>query len=128
MIITLCGSTKFERAYHFWNEKLSLDGNVVLALSVYPATKGDKNWYDAETKAKLDAVHKLKIDASDAIFVIDEWVGSETYTGDSTKSEVAHAVARGKTVYRSSETCGHKDCPHRLTHRPPCPICFESHQ
>lgn len=106
MIITLCGSTRFEAAFHYWNERLTMDGHVVLALAVYPSQKGDKNWYTPEQKVRLDEVHKRKIDISHAVFVVDNVVpGQPTegpYIGDSTLSEITHAAWKSIPAFYAS--------------------------
>lgn len=106
MIITLCGSARFEAAFHHWNERLTLDGHVVFGLAVYPSTKGEKLWYTEEQKVKLDKAHKRKIDASDAIFVVnmagtrlDQLPQSMNYIGDSTRSEISHAFKANKQLW-----------------------------
>ena len=102
MIITLCGSARFEDAFHYWNERLTMAGHVVFSLAVFPSQKGVKEWYNADQKNTLDIVHKQKIDASDAIFVITRPVEalntSSGYIGDSTRSEITHAEKRGRRV------------------------------
>lgn len=100
MIITLCGSARFEAAFHHWNEVLTLQGHTVFSLSVFPSTKGKKNWYDTATKIKLDAAHKRKIVASDAIFVITNGINSKDrpYIGTSTKSEIDFARQENKII------------------------------
>ncbi len=96
MIITLCGSTRFEHLFHAWNEALTLTGNTVFSLAVYPSTKGgEKGWYDAKTKRLLDAAHFRKIDASEGIVVINAFA----YVGKSTINEVKYARQRGKKVF-----------------------------
>jgi hypothetical protein len=102
MIITLCGSARFEREFHHWNEILTFDGHTVFSLSVLPSFKGDKNWYTPDQKIALDEAHKRKIASSDAIFVIDRPLtggGEEPYVGDSTRSEIAYAVTLGKKIF-----------------------------
>jgi hypothetical protein len=37
MIITLCGSARFEETFKQVNEDLSLNGHIVLSLAVYPS-------------------------------------------------------------------------------------------
>lgn len=123
MIITLCGSARFENGFHHWNKRLTMDGHVVFSLTAFPSIEGKKNWYDLETKIALDDAHKKKIDASDAIFVIDEWETSELYTGESTTHEIAHAEAGGKKIFRSSRTCANPRCSDRFNQRPPCAVC-----
>lgn len=113
MIVTLCGSAKFEAAFHYWNEKLTLAGNVVFSLAVFPSVKGgEKNWYTEEQKIMLDKMHKEKIETSEGIFVIDlpftelhEFLLSprEPYIGDSTRSEIAHAKKLYKLVDYASD-------------------------
>jgi hypothetical protein len=100
MIITLCGSARFEAEFHRWNEVLTLAGHVVFSLAVYPSSKaGVKTWYTDEQKEILDRVHKMKIGASDAIFVID--IGG--YAGDSTRSEIEFAAYAAKMVFFASD-------------------------
>lgn len=95
MIITLCGSARFEPFFHLWNEILTLSGHTVFDLAVQPSTKkGKKDWYTAEEKVELDKAHLRKIDASDAIFVINAFA----YLGESTLNEIAYAKQNGKLI------------------------------
>ena len=72
VIVTLCGSARFEELYHYWNERLTLAGYTVFSLAVFPSQKpAGKSWYTEEQKQELDAAHMRKIAASDAVFVID---------------------------------------------------------
>lgn len=95
MIITLCGSARFERDFKAWNEALSLAGHAVFSLAVYPSDKGQKDWYSADEKKAMDRVHKAKIGCSDAIVVLNRCA----YIGDSTLSEIYHAEKCGKRIY-----------------------------
>lgn len=135
MIVTLCGSLKFEDEYKAWDERLTLCGHTVFTCSVYPSYKaGEKNWYDVETKAKLDAAHIRKIDLSDVILVICPG----GYIGQSTAGEIQHAKNTGKQVcytypvvpwYGIKEPerriCHHKGCYDPLLQQPPCALCYE---
>ena len=124
MIITLCGSARFEEFFHSWNEKLTFDGHTVFGLTVYPSMKaGKKEWYSTEQKEKLDAAHIRKIDASDAIFVVSGVHGR--YIGESTKREIAHAERTGKAIFYSEECCSYPGCFNRLFQKPPCALCYE---
>lgn len=97
MIITLCGSAKFEDEWVQWNKDLTLAGHIVLGLSVYPSQmNGDKDWYTEEQKIMLDVMHRRKIDISDAIVVLNK----DNYTGESTVREIAWAEMHGKDIYR----------------------------
>lgn len=93
MKITLCGSARFEKEFHDWDEKLCLAGHVVYNLSVFPSSKaGVKDWYDDNTKVMLDLVHLAKIEESDAVVVLN--IGG--YIGESTMREICWARIRGK--------------------------------
>lgn len=96
MIITMCGSARFEPWFHAWNQALSLCGQVVFGLSTYPSFMGgEKDWYDDEQKTMLDRVHQMKIEASEAILVLNVF----GYIGSSTLSEIGHATSLSKTIY-----------------------------
>lgn len=91
-IITLCGSIKFKDEFMKVQEKLTLDGNIVLTPNFFNNIK--KEEIDLETKKMLDEMHKQKIDISDEIYVIN--VGG--YIGESTKSEIEYAKRKGKKI------------------------------
>ena len=96
MIITLCGSAKFEKEFHEWNERLTLSGHCVFSLAVFPSSKnGDKNWYDEAIKQTLDLAHFHKIDASEGIVVINPG----QYIGFSTAREIEWAKRKSKEVF-----------------------------
>ena len=92
-IITLCGSIKFEDEFMKIQEKLTLDGNIVLTPNFFNRIK--KEDIDKKTKKMLDEMHKQKIDMSDEIYVIN--VGG--YIGESTKSEIEYAKRKCKKIY-----------------------------
>ena len=83
-IITLCGSIKFKDEFMKVQEKLALDGNIVLTPNFFNNIK--KEYIDEKTK---------KIDMSDEIYVIN--VGE--YIGESTKSEIEYAKRKCKKIY-----------------------------
>lgn len=96
MIVTLCGSARFERLFKVWNEILTLSGHTVFSLAVYPSDKaGTKSWYTEEEKLILDAAHLRKINASDAVLFLNRY----GYMGESTLNEVQHARDNGKLLY-----------------------------
>lgn len=97
-VITLCGSTRFKRAWQEWNARMTLKGYLVFAVAMW--THSQRIEPTPEQKAVLDAVHLAKIEHSDEVFVLD--VGG--YIGESTRREIAHAVALGIPVrYLSQE-------------------------
>ena len=91
-VACLCGSTRFKDAYIAQNERLTLEGRIVLSVGLFghgrpvPLT-------DAE-KAKLDALHLRKIDLADEILVLN--VGG--YIGDSTRREIEYAKKKSVVV------------------------------
>jgi hypothetical protein len=87
LILTLCGSNRFEPLFKAWNTELSLAGHVVFSIAAYPSDQAGKNWYTTEQKRVLDAVHKRKISLSDGIIVLNYGA----YMGESTLAELAHA-------------------------------------
>lgn len=96
MIITLCGSARFEDQFKLWSEVLTLSGHTVFSLAVYPSDKnGIKDWYSLEDKVQLDMAHLRKIDASGAIMVLNK----HAYIGQSTLSEIEYARGANKTVF-----------------------------
>lgn len=99
MIITLCGSARFESDFKAWSKALALEGHIPFSLAVYPSDEpGGKEWYTAYQKSTLDEVHKRKIELSDAILVLDR----EGYVGTSTRGEISHAHACAKQVFYAS--------------------------
>lgn len=91
-IITLCGSTRFKRAWAEWNVLLTLSEAVVLSVAM--GSHSERQWPTEEQKELLDYIHKKKIDISDAIFVLNV----DGYIGDSTRSEIDHATRHNKMI------------------------------
>lgn len=90
--ITLCGSTKFKKAFEVVNKQLSLEGNVVYSVAFF--AHADNETLTPEQKIRLDEVHKRKIDNSDGILVLDV----DGYIGHSTRGEIEYALYSGKFV------------------------------
>jgi hypothetical protein len=91
-IVCLCGSTRFIDEFHRMNEKLTMDGYIVLTVG---ARKESQVAWGPETKDKLDELHKRKIDLADEILVINK----SGYIGESTRSEINYATKFGKTIH-----------------------------
>ena len=91
-IITLCGSIKFKDEFMKVQEKLTLDGNIVLTPNFFNNIK--KEDINEKTKKMLDEMHKQKIDMSDEVYVIN----FEGYIGESTKLEIEYAKEKGKKI------------------------------
>lgn len=105
-VITLCGSTRFKDAFMEAQKRLTLEGNIVISVGLFGHSGDSEVWENmdegtlTETKKMLDDMHKRKIDMSDEIYVIN--VGG--YIGESTRSEIAYAEKKGKTVRYLEET------------------------
>jgi hypothetical protein len=93
MIITLCGSTKFKELFFAVAKELTLAGNIVLMPMVFHHTDNDE--LTEEQKIRLDNLHKLKINMSDAIYVIN--YGG--YIGKSTYGEIDWASKLNKQIF-----------------------------
>ena len=92
-VITLCGSTRFKDAFLETQKRLTLEGNIVISVGLF-GHSGDEEVWAPGTKEMLDDMHKRKIDMADEIFVIN----AGGYIGESTRSEIAYALAAGKKV------------------------------
>lgn len=91
-VITLCGSTKFEKEFMEVQRDLTLKGNIVLSVGFFSHCSSID--IDTKTKEMLDDMYKRKIDMADEIFVIN--VGG--YIGKSTRSEIEYARSTSKKV------------------------------
>lgn len=94
-IVCLCGSTRFKSAWYEQTKLLTYAGYIVLGVGDLNPNKPDTNEpIDPDLKARLDELHKRKIDLADEVLVLN--VGG--YIGVSTRSEIEYAVAHGKKV------------------------------
>ena len=99
-VITLCGSTRFKDKFMEIAKQLTLDGYIVISLSIWGHSGDSEVWEGMDegtltaTKIMLDDMHKRKIDMADEIYVINV----DGYIGDSTRSEIEYAIAHGKKV------------------------------
>lgn len=93
MIITLCGSLRFHDWYRQCNFILSMQGHVVLSGPYMP---GDPLPFEPRPNDVdvVRAVHKQKIDKSQAIVVINPF----GYVGEHTAEDIRHAKAARKLV------------------------------
>jgi hypothetical protein len=105
MVVTLCGSTRFQPAFEEANYLMTMAGRIVLSVGFYPQGRGEHGetlGCTATEKIALDVLHKQKIDVSDEVFVLN--VGG--YIGESTRSEIDHAPAIGVPVYYLEDVSG----------------------
>jgi hypothetical protein len=99
-IVCLCGSTRFYDAFQAANYAQTMIGEIVLSVGFYPHAKaehghGEGVGHDSAEKITLDELHKRKIDLADYVLVVSDESG---YFGESTRSEIAYALAYGKPV------------------------------
>jgi hypothetical protein len=105
-VITLCGSTKFQKEFEDVNERLTLAGNLVISVGVFGHSKGIA--LSTQQKTNLDRIHLKKIDLADEIFVINV----NGYIGSSTTSEIEYAQSMGKPInYLEKPTEGENTMP-----------------
>ena len=98
-IVCLCGSTRFGEAFQAANLRETLDGKIVLTIGCN--MKSDTEIFGHlpqaeldEIKARLDELHKRKIDLADEVLILNV----NGYVGTSTRSELEYAIAHGKMV------------------------------
>lgn len=91
-VVCLCGSTRFRSTWAEQVGRLTDEGYIVLSVGrMLPKATRE---FDPAHKAQLDELHKRKIDLADSVFVLD--VGG--YLGESTRSEIEYATAKGKPI------------------------------
>jgi nitrogenase subunit NifH len=93
VIVCLCGSTRFGKAFQEANLRETLAGKIVLTVGCDFKSDGELG-LDADTKTKLDELHKHKINLADEILVLNV----DGYVGESTQSEIDHARELGKRI------------------------------
>lgn len=102
-VITLCGSTKFEAEFADVNQRLTMEGCVVISLGMFNLPDlPDYDWAadSADLRTRLGCVHFQKIRMADEVYIVDPG----GYVGDSTRREIAYAESLGKPVrYLSRE-------------------------
>ena len=109
-IVCMCGSTKFKQTWITENARLTGEGNIVLSVGLWG--HHERIFPAPEVKARLDNLHKRKIDLCDWVWVLD--VGG--YIGNSTRSEIEYAENHAKPIrYLSLEYPGYTEPIDELT-------------
>ena len=96
-VITLCGSTRFEAEFAEVNQRLTLEGCVVISLGMFSLP--DLSGYDwaadsSDLRGRLGGVHLQKIRMADEVYIVDPG----GYVGESTQREIAYAQSLGTPV------------------------------
>ena len=96
-IVCLCGSTRFVEAFNRSRKILTEAGEIVLSIEVVTtqAREDDPQHADPDLKARLDELHRRKIDLADRVLVVSDPTG---YFGESTTGEIRYALEHGKPV------------------------------
>lgn len=90
-IVTICGSMRFTKKMIDIALDLELTKGYAVLQCVYSL---DDSRLETVDMVCLDAIHKKKIEISDAIYVVN----IDGYIGNSTQSEINYALAIGKEV------------------------------
>ena len=96
-VITLCGSTKFEAEFAEVNQRLTMEGCVVISLGMFSLPNlPDYDWttYSSDLRRRLGKLHFQKIRMADEVYVVDPG----GYVGESIRRENASAESLGKPV------------------------------
>jgi hypothetical protein len=97
MVVTLCGSVRFERDFKEAKLKLGLRGIIVIDLSTYPSehevSGRGADLDESYDKLILDLVHLQKIMSSDAVLIV-----GDGYIGKSTAREILWASMLDRMV------------------------------
>jgi hypothetical protein len=102
-VVTLCGSTQFEAEFAEVNQRLTMEGCVVISLGMFSLPDlPDYDWTadSSDLKGRLGRLHLQKIRLADEVYIVDPG----GYVGESTRREIAFAESLGKPVrYLSRE-------------------------
>lgn len=97
LIVCLCGSTRFSKAFHEANLRETLAGKIVLSIGC--DFKSDTDLLIAgqlteADKQRLDELHLRKIDLADEVLILNV----DGYIGESTAREISYAQTHGKHI------------------------------
>jgi hypothetical protein len=90
-VVTLCGSVRFWNKIQEMSERLELENEYVVIGIIPHIMDRDLTEYE---KDLLGELHRIKIDLSDSIFVVNV----DGYIGESVKKEIEYAKERGKEI------------------------------
>ncbi len=96
-MVTLCGSTRFEAEFAEANQRLTLQGCVVISLGMFRLPDlPDYDWTadSRDLEGQLGRLHLHKIRMADEVYVVDPG----GYLGESTRREIAYAESLDKPV------------------------------
>ena len=96
-VITLCGSTRFEAEFTEVNQRLTMEGCVVISLGMFSLPDlPDYDWTvdSSDLKGRLGGVHFQKIRMADEVYIVDPG----GYLGESARRADCLPESLGKPV------------------------------
>lgn len=90
-VVTICGSVRFWNKIQEMSERLELENEYVVIGIIPHVIDRDLTEYE---KDLLGELHRIKIDLSDAIFVVNV----DGYIGESVKKEIKYAKQKEKEI------------------------------
>ena len=93
MIVTICGSMRFEKKMQEIARNLEIKKGYCVLQPIYKVSKAKVETY--EELENIYKSHLQKIDISNAIYVVN--IGG--YIGESTKQEIEYAQNTGKKIF-----------------------------
>lgn len=90
-VVTICGSMKYAKEMIKIATDLEREKGWCVIQCVYGI---DKNTLTKEEMGKIVNAHWVKIDISDAIYVVN----IDGYIGNSTSNEINYALSKGKEI------------------------------
>jgi len=93
-IVTLCGSTRFQKEFRRLEKEFTYHGYVVLSVHSYAHSDEEDEGREVNLKSMLDDMHLYKIEQADMVVVINK----DGYIGESTAREIQYAQQLGKML------------------------------
>lgn len=94
-IVTLCGSSTQKEDWEYWQKKLALDGNVVLAINIYLGLENKNYNEENDIKQLLKELHRQKIRMADRVVFITK---PDNTLGKHATEELEYAKELGKPI------------------------------
>lgn len=92
-IVTLCGSSKYDYSFRYWEAVLALHGVICLSMGVFPHHIGMD--MKGERKRRLEWLQFAKIRLSDAIIILNV----DTDLGLSTCQQLLFAISQRVSIF-----------------------------
>lgn len=93
-IITICGSTRFEKEIIKARKTFTMLGYIVLSPEIF-GHGSDAAIITDDMKRALDQIHKDKIELANIVYIVNP----NGYIGESTKKEIEYAESLEKEIW-----------------------------